>query len=49
MINWINSFKANNKKAKYFLEFRIGTVTVLEFKWEAKRFRFMILNLGFEI
>ena len=26
MINWINGFAAGNKKEKYFLEFRIGTL-----------------------
>ncbi len=49
MINWINGFEAGNKKEKYFLEFRVGTLTVLEIKWEAKKFRFMLLNFGFEV
>jgi len=49
MINWINGFDAGNKKEKYYLEFRIGTFTVLELKWEKSKFRFMIFNLGFEI
>ena len=49
MIDWINGFAAGNKKEKYFLEFRLGTLTVLEIKWEAKRFRFMLLNFGFEV
>jgi len=49
MIDWINGFAAGNKKEKYFLEFRVGTLTVLEIKWEAKKFRFMLLNLGFEV
>ena len=49
MINWINGYKAGNKKAKWYLELRLGTITVLELKWEAKRFRLMILNLGFEV
>ena len=49
MINWINGFAAGNKKEKYFLEFRLGTLTVLEIKWEAKKFRFMIFNFGFEV
>ena len=49
MINWINGYKAGNKKAKWYLECRIGKITILEFKWEAKRFRLMILNLGFEV
>ncbi len=29
-INWINSWKGGNKKAKYELNFRLGTLTVLE-------------------
>ena len=37
------------QKAKWYLELRLGTITVLELKWEAKRFRLMILNLGFEV
>jgi|TARA_R110000822_G_scaffold249375_1_gene376826 hypothetical protein len=49
MIDWINGFAAGNKKEKYFLEFRLGTLTVLEIKWEAKKFRFMLLNFGFEV
>ena len=49
MIDWINGFDAGNKKEKYFLEFRLGTLTLLEIKWEAKKFRFMIFILGFEV
>ena len=48
-VNWINGFDAGNKKEKYYLEFRLGTITILELKWEKSRFRFMLLNLGFEI
>lgn len=59
-MNWINSWKAGNKKEKYTINFRIGTLTVLEIEWcpcevcenkkaSCARFRFMILNLGFEI
>ena len=48
-VNWINGFDAGNKKEKYYLEFRIGTFTVLEIKMEKSRFRFMLLNLGFEL
>ena len=48
-INWINGFDAGNKKEKYYLEFRLGTITILELKWEKSKFRFMLLNLGFEI
>ena len=57
MINWINGFKTTNKKENYKLTFRLGTFTVLEIKvclackkdCTSKKFRFMILNLGFQI
>ena len=55
MINWINAFKAGNKKEKYQLELRLGTFTVLEIKFCAcadthcSKFRFIILNMGFEL
>ena len=49
MINWINGFDAGNKKEKYYLECRVGTFTILELKWSGDKFRFMILNLGFEV
>ena len=57
-MNWINSWKAGNKKEVYELSFRLGTWTVFEFvlcpcasctKKDCARFRFMILNFGFEI
>jgi hypothetical protein len=48
MVNWINGFKAGNKKEKYYLEFRMGTFTVLELKWEKSKFRLMVLNFGLE-
>ena len=59
-IDWINSWNAGNKKEKYELNFRLGTVSVLEIsfcpcptcdkkkKKACPRFRFMILNFGFE-
>lgn len=47
-INWINSWKARNKKEVYKLSFRLGTLTILEASYGSK-FRFMILNLGFEV
>jgi len=49
IMNWINGYDAGNKKEKYRLEFRLGTFTVLEIKIEKNKFRFMLLNLGFEI
>jgi|TARA_R100000664_G_C2737047_1_gene126293 hypothetical protein len=48
-INWINGFDAGNKKEKYSLTFRLGTFTVLEIRVEATKFRFMVVNLGFEL
>ena len=58
MINWINSWKASNKKDRYELALRISTLTVFELmfcpcwkceKKSCKRFRFILLNFGFEI
>ena len=28
-MNWINGFKATNKKEKYQLEFRLGTFSII--------------------
>ena len=47
-INWINSYKSNNKSEIYKVEIRIGTFTALELTINAARLRFMIFNLGFE-
>ena len=60
IMNWINSFKAGNKKEKYKIDIRIGTLTIFELmfcpcticdnkKASCAKFRFMILNLGFEL
>ena len=55
MINWINSWNGGNKKEKYSITIRLGKLTVFELKWcpctndGCNRFRFMILNFGFEI
>ena len=38
-----------NKKEKYSLTCRLGTFTLLEIKIEYGRYRFMLLNLGFEL
>ena len=56
-INWINGWKAGNKKEKYEISLRLGIVTIFQIKaclfckagCKNKRFRFMILNLGFEV
>ena len=60
MINWINSWKAGNKKEIYELVFRLGTWTILELsfcpcakcenkKTSCAKFRFMLFNFGFEL
>ncbi len=59
MINWINSWNSKNKKEVYELNFRLGTITVLQLEYcpcakcenkgTCSKFRFMILNFGFEI
>lgn len=55
MANFINSWKSGSKKNKYSLTFRLGKVTVIEFKFcpcnneGCSKFRFMILNFGFEL
>ena len=59
MINWINSWNAGNKKEVYKIDLRLGKVTIFELSfcpcWKCEnkgscaRFRFMILNFGFEI
>lgn len=54
-IDWINSWKSGNKKEKYSLTFRLGKLTVFEVKIcpcntdKCSKFRFMVLNLGFEL
>tara|TARA_R100001129_G_scaffold84149_1_gene57210 strand:- start:241 stop:423 length:183 start_codon:yes stop_codon:yes gene_type:complete len=60
MINWINGWNAGNKKEKYKIDIRIGTLTLLEImfcpckmcenkKATCAKFRFMVFNLGFEL
>ena len=60
MINWINSWNSKNKKEVYELNFRLGIITVLQLEYcpcvkcenkkgTCSKFRFMILNFGFEI
>ncbi len=54
-IDWINSWKSGNKKEKYSLTLRLGKLTVFEIKIcpcttdKCSKFRFMLLNLGFEV
>jgi hypothetical protein len=55
MIDWINSWKSGNKKNKYSITIRLGKLTLFELKIcpctnkGCSRFRFMILNLGFQL
>ena len=45
--NWINGFKASNKKQRYEVTIRLGTFTLFELIAERDYFRFMIFNVGF--
>ena len=49
MINWINGFDAGNKKEKYSLTLRLGTLTLFELKVDKVQIRFMVVNFGLEI
>ncbi len=57
MMNFINSWQKGNKKAKYEICIRLGRITVFEINFCAcacdetscAKFRFMIMNFGFEI
>tara|TARA_R110002012_G_scaffold316968_1_gene532626 strand:+ start:235 stop:471 length:237 start_codon:yes stop_codon:yes gene_type:complete len=48
-INWINGFDAGNKKEKYSLTLRLGTLTLFELKVDKTHIRFMLVNFGFEL
>jgi hypothetical protein len=56
-MNFINSWQKGNKKAKYEICIRLGRITVFEVNFCAcacdetscAKFRFMLLNFGFEI
>ena len=53
-MNFINSWKKGNKKAKYNIEIRLGRITVLELnlclcsEGECSNFRLMVFNFGLE-
>ena len=49
MVNWINGFDAGNKKEKYSLTLRFGTLTLFELKVDRTKTRVMIINFGVEI
>ena len=54
-MNFINSWKKGNKKAKYNIEVRLGRLTLIELniclcsESECSRFRMIVLNFGFEV
>ena len=49
MFNYINSWKSR-KKPQWNIEVRLGRLTLLQLNYDAKasKFRFMLLNYGFE-
>ena len=47
-MNWINSWKAYNKKNVFEINIRLGRITVLEIVTSPK-LKIMILNFGIEI
>ena len=49
MANYINSWKSR-KSEKWNIEVRLGRLTLLQLNYNANqsKFRFMILNIGFE-
>lgn len=55
MVNWINSWKSNNKKSKYNFTIRLGKFTLIEIETcfcnteSCTKFRFILFNFGFEI
>jgi len=46
-MNWINSWKAYNKKNVFEINIRLGRITVLEIVTSPK-LKIMILNFGIE-
>jgi len=47
-MNWINSWKAYNKKRVFEINIRLGRITVLEIVTSPK-VKIMILNFGVEL
>ena len=48
-MNFINSWKEGNKKNIIDLTLRLGTLTLFQLVWNpGVRFRFLLLNVGFE-
>jgi hypothetical protein len=49
-MNWINSWREGNKKNIIEITHRVGYFTLIQIKWNpGVKFRFMLLNFGFEI
>ena len=51
IMNWINSWKQGSKQDdKIKLNVRFGLFTILDFDWDisSKKFRFILLNCGFQ-
>ena len=47
MFNFINSWKSR-KSEKWNIEVRLGRLTLLQLNYNKTKFRFMVLNIGFE-
>ena len=47
MFNYINSWKSP-KKPQWNIEVRLGRLSLLQLNLKNTKFRFMILNIGFE-
>ncbi len=47
MANYINSWKSR-KSEKWNIEIRLGRLTLLQLHLKGNKFRFMLLNYGFE-
>ena len=47
MFNYINSWKSR-KSSQWNIEVRLGKITFLHLNYNKTKFRFMVLNLGFD-
>jgi len=47
MFNYINSWKSR-KSSQWNIEVRLGKITFLHLNYNKAKFRFMLLNIGFE-
>tara|TARA_B100000989_G_C19218812_1_gene334978 strand:- start:147 stop:308 length:162 start_codon:yes stop_codon:yes gene_type:complete len=47
-LNWINSWKSNNKKSKFELVFRVWKLTLFQLECDKEKLRFMVMNFGWE-